>query len=152
MHEVTRHAVDHRLRGIALATVLASALGACVPARPPVPPVTFGPDVGFADFWVNPATLPVAADALSISGFIREQACANGDSPEGRIVGPRIEYGTDAVTVTFGVKEIGPAAECPGNPKYSITIFLAEPVGNRRVLDGGATPPRDATVEPAIGG
>jgi hypothetical protein len=130
--------------------VLAVSLGAC--GRPTPAPATFGPGVGLADFWVNPASLPLAADAKSISGFIREQACASGQSPEGRIQGPRIEYGTSSITVTFGVTKVGPAAECPSNPKYSITIFLAEPLGNRNLLDGGSDPPRDATVEPALGG
>ena len=136
--------------GAALVAVLAVALGACGRA-PATPPPTFAPDVGLADFWVNPASLPLAADAKSISGFIRERECASGQSPEGRIVGPRIEYAANAVTVTFGVTKLG-TAECPSNPAYSITIFLAEPLGNRRVLDGGSTPPRDATVEPVPGG
>ena len=146
---MTRGAVGPWFRGAALAAALAVALGACG-ARPTTPPVTFGPEVGLANFWVNPASLPLAADAKSIGGFIRELGCAGGKSPEGRIIGPRIEYGADTVTVTFGVtKDPG---DCPSNPKYSITIFLAEPLGNRKVLDGGSTPPRDALVEPAIGG
>jgi hypothetical protein len=147
--EVPRPVVNAWFRGFVLVAALAVALGACA-ARPTTPPVTFGPDVGLAQFWVNPASLPLAADATSISGFIREQECASGQSPEGRIIGPRIEYASDSITVTFGVTKVG--GDCPSNPSYSITIFLAEKLGNRRVLDGGSTPARDATVEPAGGG
>jgi hypothetical protein len=39
--------------------------------------------------------------------------------------------GPEAVTVTFGVRSIGGTADCQSNPKYSITIFLAEPLGTR---------------------
>jgi hypothetical protein len=139
------------VRPFALGVALVALVGACG-ARPSAPPVTFGPDVALADFWVNPASLPLAADATSISGFIRERECASATTPEGRIVGPRIEYGPESVTVTFGVRKVSGAATCPGNPKYSITIFLAEKVGSRKVLDGGSTPPRDATVEPGPAG
>lgn len=139
-------------RSVALVAVLAALVGGCAQARPSVAPVTFGPEVGPADFWVAPGSLPLDPAALSISGFIREQACASGTPPDGRIVGPTIEYGSAAVTVTFGVRKIAGGADCPSNPKYSITIFLAEALGSRQLLDGGTTPARDATVEPSPGG
>jgi hypothetical protein len=134
-------------RTLGLLAVLVVLVGGCGLGRPSAPPATFGPDVGLADFWVNPRSLPLKPDAKSINAVIREQACANGASPRGRVVGPHIEYGTDAITVTFGVQKS--PGDCPSNPPFEITIFLAEEIGNRRILDGGSTPPRDAMVEPA---
>jgi hypothetical protein len=112
--------------------------------------VTFGPDAGGADWWVSPADVPLSPDARVIHGFLQERACASGSSPEGRILGPAIEYGTDAIVVTFKVRGVAGFATCPSNPQFPIAIELTEALGARGVLDGGITPPRDATIDPTI--
>ncbi len=101
---------------------------------------------GTAGWWVDPAQLPLPATATRIDGFLHEQACASGTSPEGRIVGPEIVYHPDAVTVTFGVRPIG--GTCPSNPWFPITVELAEQLGGRALIDGGSG--RDATIDPTI--
>jgi hypothetical protein len=111
-------------------------------------PPSFAPEVGRADWWVNPAYLPLARATRTIHGLLREQACASGGSPAGRILGPWIEYRSDAIVVTYRVRVVG--GRCPMNPTYPITINLAEDLGSRSLLDGGVDPPRDASSDPEI--
>lgn len=85
---------------------------------------------------------------MVIHGLLEERSCASGASPEGRILGPVIEYQPDVIVVTFKVREVG--GMCPGNPQFPVTIQLSEPLGTRGLFDGGVTPPRDATVDPTI--
>jgi hypothetical protein len=132
---------------VLVAAVVLVASCAATPGSPTRPP-SFAPDAGQADWWVNPADLPLAPTAGTIHGFLREQACASGSSPEGRILGPWIEYRSDAIVVTYRVRVIG--GTCPSNPSYPITISLAENLGSRGLLDGGVDPPRDASSDPEI--
>lgn len=110
------------------------------------PSVSFGPDAGRADWWLDPADLPLKPDTRVLRGFLQERECASGQSPEGRILGPRIEYRVDEVIVTFRVREIG--GRCPSNPSYPVTIALDEPLGDRVLVDGGTG--RDAAIDPTI--
>lgn len=111
-------------------------------------PASFAPDEGQADWWIDPAGLPLGSTTRTIHGFLQEQACASGTSPEGRILGPWIEYRADAIVITYRVRVIG--GRCPSNPSYPVTIQLAEDLGSRSLLDGGVDPPRDAQVDPNI--
>ena len=111
---------------------------------------SFGAGAGRADWWVDRETLPLPADTRLIHGFLQENACASGSSPEGRILGPTIEYRPDAIVVTFQVRHTGGVATCPSNPPFPVTIELTEALGARSLLDGGVTPARDATIDPTI--
>ena len=135
------------LRRLAL-VFLASVLTGCLGGSASVPPPIFGPDAGRADWWIDPGQLPLEPAARTVRGFLLERACASGSSPEGRILGPRIEYRADAIIVTYRVREIG--GRCPSNPRFSITVSLTEDLGSRRLLDGGVDPPRDASIDPTV--
>ncbi len=102
-----------------------------------------------ATFWVNPATLYLTDDGTTIKGFLNEKACASGQSPEGRVEDPVIEYGTQAVTVTIYVRPLPGNQDCQGNPDSPVVVKLAEPLDGRQILDGSANPPRDATTHPS---
>jgi len=133
---------------VVLATAIALLAGCAAASTSPTRPPSFAPEAGQADWWVNPADLPLAATTRTIRGFLRERACASRTSPEGRILGPWIDYRSDAIVVTYRVRVIG--GECPSNPSYPITINLAEDLGSRSLLDGGVDPPRDASSDPQI--
>jgi hypothetical protein len=90
----------------------------------------------------------LGATTTSIKAILNERACASGQSPEGRVQDPVIEYTAESVTVTISVTSRGGAQDCPSNPEFPITITLAEPLGERVLLDGGSIPPRDATTTP----
>lgn len=54
-----------------------------------------------------------------------------------------IQISDDTVMVTFGVVPLGGAQECQGNPPTAVTVRLPEPLGDRRLLDGGREPPAE---------
>ncbi|HET9521963.1 MAG TPA: hypothetical protein VFO73_13015 [Candidatus Limnocylindrales bacterium] len=101
--------------------------------------------VGPAAWWVDPAA-PPGPDATTISGLIRERACASGQSPEGRILQPAIFSSETAFLISVFVRQPAGAQDCPGNPAVPLEIALPEPLGQRRLLDGSEVPPRDASV------
>ena len=140
--------VNTTTRGLVRLLLLVLIVTGCVEAPPTQAPLAFEPAAGRADWWVDPGRLPLAPDATVISGFLQEQTCASGQSPEGRITGPRVDYRPDAIIVTFHVRAIEGVSTCQSNPRYPVTIHLSEPLGRRGLFDGGVDPPRDATVDP----
>jgi hypothetical protein len=106
------------------------------------------PDVGPASWWVDPQALPLPSSVRTIPVFILEQACASGRSPKGRVLPPEVEYAAASVLVRFSVTMRIGDQDCQGNPPFALTLSLAEPLGNRTLLDAGDTPPRDATKPP----
>jgi hypothetical protein len=103
--------------------------------------------LGPAEFWVDPAAAP-GPEATTIAGFIRERACASGRSPEGRVLDPIVVYGEAAVLVAYAVAKRPGGQECPSNPPLEVVLELAEPLGERALLDGGTFPPRDVLEPP----
>jgi len=85
-------------------------------------------------------------DATVLRGLIREQDCASGSIPEGRVLEPAIEYRADAIVITFSVELLPGDRTCPSNPSFPVAIHLGEPIGGRALLDGSEDPPRDATT------
>lgn len=76
--------------------------------------------------------------------LVTETACAGGQSSEGRILSPTILYGQREVLVVFAVRpQPGEFFTCPGNPATRVLVSLEEPLGERRLLDGGVFPPHD---------
>jgi hypothetical protein len=103
---------------------------------------------GSATWWVDTGVLRLAPETTVVKAFLVEGACASGQSPQGRIADPVIEYRADAVVVTFTVAPLPGNQDCQGNPEFPVEITLSEPLGSRTLLDGGSTPPRDATTAP----
>jgi hypothetical protein len=100
--------------------------------------------IGRATWWLDPAADPPGQEATELSALIVEQSCASGQPPVGRVLAPAIVYGADAITITIAVRVIG--GDCPSNPAFPLTIQLAEPLGDRALLDGSVFPPRDASA------
>lgn len=106
------------------------------------------PDVGPAAWWVDPTAGSLSPATTKVQALLIEQACASGHSPEGRILEPVIDYGADAVVVTISVTHRIGGQDCQGNGPFPIEITLTEPLGERALLDGGSSPPRDANTVP----
>jgi hypothetical protein len=107
------------------------------------------PDPGVsqaATWWLDPASLPIDPQATRLKGFVLELACASGQSPEGRILAPDVDYGAEALTITFSIAPLPTGQDCQGNSPFGVVFELAEPVGERPIFDGSTTPARDATV------
>ena len=83
--------------------------------------------------------------------LVWEQACSNGSPATGRISTPVVQYAATTVTITLGVRplEVAPGTllTCPGPPGTPATMNLAEPLGQRTLIDGGLLPP-DPTSPP----
>lgn len=85
------------------------------------------------------ASTPSNADT-ELKLLVNERGCAGGKSAEGRIE-VSVEYRTDAVIVTVGVRPPDGGQFCQGNPDTPYTVQLVEPVAGRALLDGGLEPP-----------
>jgi hypothetical protein len=121
-------------------------------AAGPTPPATLTPtaaDPGVsmvATWWLDPASLPIDPGATQLRGFVLERECASGHSPEGRILAPDIDYGAEALTITFSIAPLPGDQDCVGNTPFGVVFGLEDPVDGRPILDGGTVPARDATI------
>ena len=100
-----------------------------------------------ADKWeLDPAAPPLGPDATEIPIWVWEGSCASGQTAEGRVREPVVDYTDEAVVVMIAVEPIGGA--CPSNPPTPFVLRLSEPLGNRRLLDGGSEPPAPPEPNP----
>lgn len=99
--------------------------------------------VGQAVWWPAKAVGP---NTQEFDVMVLELECASGNTAWGRIKPPTIESNNDSVTVTFKVRPItvaeGEGVDCQGHPPTAHRLDLGEPLGGRRLLDGGTQPPR----------
>ena len=114
-------------------------VGACQPVA------VLRPPLGVARWWVDPAGPAITPETRTFKALVLEQACANGQSSDGRIAPPLVEYQADAIVLTFGVTPFPGGADCPGHQPGHYSVTLEEPIGDRALLDGGVFPPGDAS-------
>jgi hypothetical protein len=122
------------MRRLLLLLLSATALVACTPSETG----QYGP----ATWALDPAA-DVGAETTEFTAWVTELGCASGRSSADRIRGPDIQISDGTVMVTFGVVPLGGAQECQGNPPTAGTVQLPEPLGERRLLDGGREPPAE---------
>jgi hypothetical protein len=103
------------------------------------------PGLGPARWTFDPNVPAPSAGDRRFVALVTEMACASGQPADGRILPPVVLYGRDDILVIFGVRPLGGAQNCPGNPATRIVVTLDEPIGDRRVMDGGFLPARDPT-------
>jgi hypothetical protein len=113
------------------------------------PMVDVGPDLGLAEFSVDPS-VTLTPEMTEVPVLVTERACTGSASSEGRIVEPAVVESDTSVVVVFAVVPLeGDAFTCPGNPSTAYLLELPSPLGGRALLDGSSVPPRDATACPA---
>lgn len=114
-------------------------MGQCEPRV--VPSAEFGP----ATWAVDPSFAPPTAAATQLHILVWEGTCSSGSPATGRISAPIVQYAAASVTITLGVRPLpaspGTVFTCPVPPGTPATMNLAEPLGNRTLLDGGLVPP-----------
>lgn len=113
--------------------------GKCQPEI--VPPA----GVNRAEWRLDPAFPAPAVGDQQVHVLIHEQACASGQSPEGRVLPPIVASSPTAMTIAILVTSRPGDQDCPGNPEFALTVDLPEPLGGRTLLDGAVFPPRDVT-------
>lgn len=114
------------------------------------PEVVLPAGVGRAEWRLDPGFPRPAGGDRQIHVLINEQACASGQSPEGRVLPPIVAPSETAMTIVILVTPRPGGQDCPGNPDFAMTVELPEPLGGRPLLDGAVFPPRDVT-KPASG-
>jgi len=97
---------------------------------------------------VDPTATPLPS-ATTIRALVRETACASGRTPEGRVDPPEIEVTDASFTVRYWIRKMPGGQDCQGNAPFPVTLELPEPLGDRQLLDGSASPPRDASKPPS---
>jgi hypothetical protein len=102
--------------------------------------------VTFARWWLDPDAPPPTAESTQLAVLLREQACASGKPPTGRVLEPTVVTRADAIEVAIGIRKQG-NADCPGNPAHPMRLVLPEPIGARRLFDASVFPPRVVTTE-----
>lgn len=136
------------------ASIVLDVLGDARPAATPSPPVSATPSPTVAPtpsreplptpldnmepYWeLAPAERPTATSTF-IDVLVQELRCSSGLSVEDRITGVEVLYGPEAVTITVGVRPLRGDRSCEPAPPSPITVELDEPLGNRRLVDGGS--------------
>ena len=111
------------------------------------PPEAVDTGVSMGHWWIDPAKPAPNATSTTIHALVTESTCSNGQPPAGRVEQPIIEITETTITVTFRVRRPqGLSQTCQGAPPAAVELLLPEPVGDRKLLDGGEDPPRDATT------
>lgn len=96
-------------------------------------------------FGLATVELAAAPDPASrdLGFLVTEHACNSGEDAEGRIRVASLEESSDRVEVMFAVQPAGSGAQnCQGIPGTPFTVSLAEPLGDREVVDIGLVSPR----------
>jgi hypothetical protein len=104
--------------------------------------------LGDAEWVLAPGQPAIGPETRQFDALVTERSCASGQSSEGRIAGPDLVQVDDEVLVTFAVRPLPGGANCPSNPATRVTVALGEPLGDRRLRDGGSLPARDPTTAP----
>ena len=98
---------------------------------------TFAPDVPFP-----------TKRSTGFTALVRETECTGGLTADGRVLPPALVAGTAEVLVIFAVQPPPPpppgqAIGCPAPMPTRVDVTLPGPLGDRRLLDGGVSPPGD---------
>lgn len=84
-------------------------------------------------------------EARVLEVLVRERECASGQDAEGRIE-VDLEETAEQVVLRIGVRPPGGGQDCPMNPATPFTVELAEPLGDREVIDASVVPARPIIV------
>jgi hypothetical protein len=107
--------------------------------------VVLSPEFGTATWALNPASAAPTAASTELNILVWERTCSGGSPTSGRMSAPVVDYGADSVIVTIGVRPLEGMQTCPGPPGTPALLRLAEPLGDRTLLDGAYVPPAPPT-------
>jgi hypothetical protein len=100
----------------------------------------FGEGLGPGAWELAPGAGPTP-ETTTLTVLVTELACASGQSAEGRVTEPALAYDGASVTIYFAVETLPGNHTCQGNPPLAAEVELAEPLGERVLLDGSTYPP-----------
>jgi hypothetical protein len=104
--------------------------------------------VDLGDLTVPAVELQTAPDPASrhLQLNVFEESCNSGRNAEGRVEVVRVDETDDRVSLILGVRPPQGNQTCPSNPATPFTLTLAEPVGDREVVNASLADPRPLTV------
>ena len=102
-------------------------------------------DVGPAT-WAFAPGQDIGPDTTEFVAMVTERACASGQSSEDRIAEQQVDVEPGRIVVTFRVRPLEGAQECPGNPPTPVQVDIGQPLGDRVLVDGGREPPAEPPV------
>ena len=79
---------------------------------------------------------PIDPASRELHVLVTEQNCNSGADAEGRIEIVRVDEGSDQIDLVLGVRPRDGGQNCPSNPATPFTVTLAEPIGERLVING----------------
>lgn len=100
---------------------------------------------------LDPTMLP-EADSSELHLLVTEQQCNSGEDAEGRVEIVRLDEDGTSISLVLGVspRRDVTAVTCQGNPHTPFTVTLAEPIGDRAILDTAFVTPKPVTVPDAF--
>ncbi len=103
--------------------------------------------VSFARWWLDPDGPPITPSTTVLAVLLREQDCASGKPPIGRVLAPTVVTTPDAFQIAIGIRQQLTGQDCPSNPPFPLELVLPEPIGPRGLFDASEFPPRPVTAE-----
>lgn len=105
------------------------------------PSLALPPGLNRADWIPDPEDPAPNAGTRAFMALVRERECASGQSSEGRVVGPVLQFDADRVLVAFGVRALpGGVQTCQGNPSTPMIVDLGQALGDRELIVAGHLP------------
>ncbi len=79
---------------------------------------------------------PIDPASRELHLLVTEQSCNSGADADGRIEIVKVDEGNDQIHVILGVRPRDGGQNCPSNPATPFTVTLADPIGERQVVNG----------------
>jgi hypothetical protein len=97
------------------------------------------PESGERAVWDIDPDNPPSSESSTFTALVTGVSCNNGITDE--VLRPGVDPGEATIVITFNVAlPSSGAAFCPGNPPERYQVDLGEPIGDRRLVDGGCEP------------
>lgn len=109
------------------------------------------PTLDEASSWVvvsHPAAGSVDRDTATPTVGVSERECTGARDPSAYLHEPYVVETDETVTVYWTTESPDGMNTCQGNPPTDRTLELAEPLGDRELLDGSAYPPQPVGPPP----
>jgi len=81
----------------------------------------------------------VNADSTVLQLLATEVACTSGQPIGDRLHEPEVTYTSDAILIKLTAEPLSGSQNCPGIPAQPVQVELAEPVGERKIVDARST-------------
>ena len=140
---------DPEVRGLMRTVLVArSGDGWTAEARGDCEPQLAVPGFRWGGWTLDPAGRVPPPGSRSIPILVYDFQCHGWDPPTGRVAHPFLTSDAESVSIAFVIKPPTGEITCPFGDPLRAVLELPEPIGDRRLLDGGTYPERPVTMAP----